>query len=108
MRVWEVTPQGQYMKVALKEHKGAVSCIKIRTNDEEVCVGGLTLTGVRVHLIVTGVLLSCSASQPALMVPASSGTSRELLQSTPAGQVSLSLSQYHWLSPCSGDLCGAR
>lgn len=38
MRVWEVTPQGQYMKVALKEHKGAVSCIKIRTNNEEVSV----------------------------------------------------------------------
>lgn len=38
MRVWEVTPRGQYMKVALKEHKGAVSCIKIRTNNEEVSV----------------------------------------------------------------------
>ena len=38
VRVWEVTPQGQYMKVALKEHKGAVSCIKIRTNNEEVSV----------------------------------------------------------------------
>jgi len=37
-RVWGVTPQGQYMKVALKEHKGAVSCIKIRTNNEEVSV----------------------------------------------------------------------
>lgn len=38
VRVWEVTPRGQYMKVALKEHKGAVSCIKIRTNNEEVSV----------------------------------------------------------------------
>ena len=36
VRVWEVTPQGQYMKVALKEHKGAVSCIKIKSNNEEV------------------------------------------------------------------------
>ena len=36
VRVWEVKSQGQYMKEALKEHKGAVTCIKIRKNDEEV------------------------------------------------------------------------
>jgi len=84
VRVWEVTPQGQYMKVALKEHKGAVSCIKIRTNNEEVSVcvcvcvmeeGGVTLWSIPSLVL----LLSCSASQPALMVPASSGTSSELL-----------------------------
>ena len=37
VRVWEVSVKGQYMKEALKEHKGAVTCIKIRKNDEEVC-----------------------------------------------------------------------
>lgn len=56
MRVWEVTPQGQYMKVALKEHKGAVSCIKIKSNNEEVkraagrrsCLSGVY---VLVHMV---------------------------------------------------------
>ena len=36
VRIWDITPKGQYMKEALKEHKGAVTCIKIRRNDEEV------------------------------------------------------------------------
>lgn len=36
VRIWDVTPQGHDMKEALKEHKGAVTCIKIRRNDEEV------------------------------------------------------------------------
>ena len=36
VRVWEVTPKKQFMKEALKEHKGAVTCIKIRNNDQEV------------------------------------------------------------------------
>lgn len=36
VRIWDVTAKGQYMREALKEHKGAVTCIKIRGNDEEV------------------------------------------------------------------------
>ena len=36
VRIWDVTPQGHSMREALKEHKGAVTCIKIRRNDEEV------------------------------------------------------------------------
>ena len=36
VRIWDVTPKGHVMKEALKEHKGAVTCIKIRRNDEEV------------------------------------------------------------------------
>lgn len=36
VRIWDVTPKGHDMKEALKEHKGAVTCIKIRRNDEEV------------------------------------------------------------------------
>ena len=36
VRVWEVSRRAQVMKEALKEHKGAVTCIKIRDNDEEV------------------------------------------------------------------------
>ena len=39
VRIWDITPKGQYMKEALKEHKGAVTCIKIRHNDEEVSHG---------------------------------------------------------------------
>ena len=43
-----------------------------------VCIEeGVTLWGVSILSLV--LLLSCSASQPALMVPASSGTSSELL-----------------------------
>ena len=38
MRIWDVTPRGHDMKEALKEHKGAVTCIKIRRNDEEVTI----------------------------------------------------------------------
>ena len=38
VRIWDVTPKGHVMKEALKEHKGAVTCIKIRRNDEEVKV----------------------------------------------------------------------
>ena len=36
VRVWGVTQRGQNMLEALKEHKGAVTCIKLRRNDEEV------------------------------------------------------------------------
>ena len=36
VRVWEVSSQGQYMRGALKEHKGAVTCIKITQDDAEV------------------------------------------------------------------------
>lgn len=39
VRVWEVNRLGQHMKTALKEHTGTVTCIKLRTNDEEVCMG---------------------------------------------------------------------
>ncbi len=39
VRVWEVTPKGHTsMKEALKEHKGAVTCIKITDSEEEVCI----------------------------------------------------------------------
>lgn len=36
VRVWGVANHGQNMLEALKEHKGAVTCIKLRHNDEEV------------------------------------------------------------------------
>jgi WD40 repeat protein len=36
VRIWDVTPRGHNMKEALKEHKGAVTCIKIRRSDQEV------------------------------------------------------------------------
>lgn len=42
MRVWEVTGRSQAMREALKEHKGAVTCIKIRKNNEEVSSWGHT------------------------------------------------------------------
>lgn len=37
VRVWEVKDTTQYLKEALKEHKGAITCIKIRKDDSE-CV----------------------------------------------------------------------
>ena len=43
VRVWEVTGRSQAMREALKEHKGAVTCIKIRKNNEEV-------SGQRAHV----------------------------------------------------------
>ena len=64
-QVWEVTPQGQYMKVALKEHKGAVSCIKIKSNDEEVKRAGgrwSCLRGVCVLLHVVSHIQCVTAS----------------------------------------------
>ena len=36
VRVWEVKDTTQYLKEALKEHKGAITCIKIRKDDSEV------------------------------------------------------------------------
>ncbi len=36
VRVWEISEKGQVMKEALKEHKGTVTCIKIRRDDSEV------------------------------------------------------------------------
>ena len=37
VRVWDVSPRGSVtMKEALKEHKGAITCIKLKHNDEEV------------------------------------------------------------------------
>ena len=63
VRVWEVTPQGQYMKVALKEHKGAVSCIKIRSNDEEVKEGKMGLSERSVCIIVYSSLHTVCDSQ---------------------------------------------
>ena len=36
VRVWEVRDSAQYLKEALKEHKGAITCIKIRKDDSEV------------------------------------------------------------------------
>ena len=43
VRVWEVASSGQHMKAALKEHTGTVTCIKLRTNDEEVYTISLSL-----------------------------------------------------------------
>ena len=37
VRVWHVASTGQHMTAALKEHTGTITCIKLRTNDEEVC-----------------------------------------------------------------------
>lgn len=41
VRVWDISTHNQAMKVALKEHKGAITCIKIRRDDEE-CVTAST------------------------------------------------------------------
>lgn len=41
VRVWHVTPFQQIMKEAMKEHKGCVTCIKVRKNDQE-CVTAST------------------------------------------------------------------
>ena len=36
VRVWEIRDSAQYLKEALKEHKGAITCIKVRRDDSEV------------------------------------------------------------------------
>ena len=36
VRMWEVSSKGQHMRAALKEHTATVTCIKLRSNDEEV------------------------------------------------------------------------
>lgn len=36
VRVWEISSRGQHMVAALKEHTGTITCIKLRSNDEEV------------------------------------------------------------------------
>lgn len=41
VRVWHVTPYQQTMQEAMKEHKGSVTCIKVRKNDQE-CVTAST------------------------------------------------------------------
>ncbi|XP_028413168.1 cilia- and flagella-associated protein 52-like [Dendronephthya gigantea] len=41
VRVWAISPVQQRMLEAMKEHKGSVTCIKIRKNDEE-CVTAST------------------------------------------------------------------
>ncbi len=69
MRVWEILPKKQSMREALKEHKGAVTCIKIRKNDLEVR-SLYTLCSVASMTVS----LCCSVLQLVLMEHASYGT----------------------------------
>ena len=68
VRVWGVNSSGQHMKAALKEHTGTVTCIKLRTNNEEVCTRYCAL------MLARALFPHCSVLQQALMAPASSGT----------------------------------
>lgn len=37
VRVWELQPNGHRLLETMKEHKGAVTCIKVKSDDKE-CV----------------------------------------------------------------------
>ena len=53
VRVWEVSQSGQHMTAALKEHTGTVTCIKIRSNDEEVEIDSFCITTVQSSIILS-------------------------------------------------------
>lgn len=46
VRVWEISSRGQHMVSALKEHTGTITCIKLRSNDEEVEASTLFILSV--------------------------------------------------------------
>ncbi|XP_014677656.1 PREDICTED: cilia- and flagella-associated protein 52-like [Priapulus caudatus] len=86
VRVWQITDAKQTLKETMKEHKGSVSCIKVRSNDKE-CVSASTdgtciiwdlQRFVRNQIIFANTLFRCVCYHPSECQIITSGTDRKI------------------------------
>ncbi|PIK54041.1 hypothetical protein BSL78_09070 [Apostichopus japonicus] len=86
VRVWEVSRNRQSLVEAMKEHKGAVSCIKVRKNDQEcisasedgTCIIWDLQRFVRNQVIFANTLFKCVCYHPDEHQVITSGTDRKI------------------------------
>ncbi|XP_033117800.1 cilia- and flagella-associated protein 52-like [Anneissia japonica] len=86
VRVWKVSSTSQRMEEAMKEHKGSVSSIKVRKNNEEcisassdgTCIIWDLIRFVRIQVIFANTLFMCVLYHPDEMQVITSGTDRKI------------------------------
>ncbi|KAK2514706.1 hypothetical protein Q9233_014862 [Columba guinea] len=86
VRIWNIGEKTQKLREVLKEHRGAVSCIKINKNDKEgvtasldgTCVIWDLVRYVRKQMILDNTLFKCVCYHPGEYQIITSGTDRKL------------------------------
>ncbi|KAK2514678.1 hypothetical protein Q9233_014834 [Columba guinea] len=87
VRIWNIGEKTQKLREVLKEHRGAVSCIKINKNDKEgvtasldgTCVIWDLVRYVRKQMILDNTLFKCVCYHPAEYQIITSGTDRKIV-----------------------------
>ncbi|XP_013789234.2 cilia- and flagella-associated protein 52-like [Limulus polyphemus] len=86
VRVWDITAEKQILRETMKEHKGPVSCIKVRSNDKE-CISASTdgtciiwdlQRFIRSQVIFANTLFKCVCYGPEECQLITSGTDRKI------------------------------
>ncbi|XP_076373067.1 cilia- and flagella-associated protein 52 [Tachypleus tridentatus] len=86
VRVWDITASKQVLRETMKEHKGPVSCIKVRSNDKE-CISASTdgtciiwdlQRFIRSQVIFANTLFKCVCYGPEECQLITSGTDRKI------------------------------
>lgn len=86
VRVWDILPQRRVMRAAMKEHKGVVTCIKIRANnmecvsssDDGTCIIWDLNRFVRNQIIFANTLFKAVCYQPEETQLLSGGSDRKI------------------------------
>ncbi|XP_070579439.1 cilia- and flagella-associated protein 52-like [Ptychodera flava] len=86
VRVWDITTNTTSLKEAMKEHKGAVTCIKLRKNDKEcvsasldgTCIIWDLVRFVRNQVIFANTLFKCVSYNPEESQIITSGSDRKI------------------------------
>ncbi|KAK2515497.1 hypothetical protein Q9233_014010 [Columba guinea] len=87
VRIWNIGEKTQKLREVLKEHRGAVSCIKINKNDKEgvtasldgTCVIWDLVRYVRKQMILDNTLFKCVCYHPGEYQIITSGTDRKIV-----------------------------
>ncbi|KAK2514630.1 hypothetical protein Q9233_014786 [Columba guinea] len=87
VRIWNIGEKTQKLREVLKEHRGAVSCIKINKNDKEgvtasldgTCVIFDLVRYVRKQMILDNTLFKCVCYHPGEYQIITSGTDRKIV-----------------------------
>ncbi|XP_023601107.1 cilia- and flagella-associated protein 52 [Myotis lucifugus] len=86
VRVWQIGCQTQKLEEALKEHKSSVSCIRVKSNDEECVTASTDGTCIiwdlvrlrRSQMILANTLFRCVCYHPEEFQIITSGTDRKI------------------------------
>ncbi|NXS98946.1 CFA52 protein, partial [Jacana jacana] len=87
VRIWEIGEKTQKLVESLKEHKSAVSCVKVKDNDQECVTASLDRTCivwdivhfVRKQTFLANTLFKCVCFHPEVYQIITSGTDRKVV-----------------------------